>query len=64
MMKFCARFSILLQGPELFSKWVGDSERAVRQVNSEKEIDETQALLQKPDNRLNLVETLVKAVFL
>ena len=23
---------MLLQGPELFSKWVGDSERAVRQV--------------------------------
>ena len=25
---------ILSQGPELFSKWVGDSERAVRQVFS------------------------------
>ena len=24
--------SIIFQGPELFSKWVGDSERAVRQV--------------------------------
>ncbi len=23
-----------MQGPELFSKWVGDSERAVRQVFS------------------------------
>ncbi len=25
-------YVILQQGPELFSKWVGDSERAVRQV--------------------------------
>ena len=46
---------LAVKGPELFSKWVGESERAVRQVSMSRVLPrvDTQAVKKKLNKKLN-----------